>query len=158
MSIVFDYLTNPKLWIGLFAAVCLAGTHYAAWDYGRLLGEVELSAYKRTQAEAAEKATKEAVAREREMTQRFVKAERTRHEALQTISDRYNSALDELRSRPERASSQDPSAAACEGATGAGLSRPDAEFLEGEAAGAARLQTALSSCYKQLDLFEELNK
>jgi len=63
---------------------------------------------------------------------------------------RYESIIAGLRERPtERASGASgvPSAATpAAGCTGAGLARPDAEFLAGYAADAARLQSALAQC------------
>lgn len=66
------------------------------------------------------------------------------------LTARYESIIAGLRERPtERASGDSglPSVATPgAGCTGAGLARPDAEFLAGYAADAARLQLALASC------------
>lgn len=60
--------------------------------------------------------------------------------------------LDGLRERPERAADVPEGArVGCQGATGAELSRPDAEFLVGEAARADELRAALDACYTVLD-------
>ena len=49
-----------------------------------------------------------------------------------------------LRTRPDRLPAA--ATAACEGGTGAGLSRPDGEFLAGLAARANQLRAALAEC------------
>jgi hypothetical protein len=66
------------------------------------------------------------------------------------IVSRYNADLERLRNRPE-ARSESPSglpegAASGVGCTGAGLSKPDAEFLSWYSASAARTQAALDAC------------
>lgn len=61
-------------------------------------------------------------------------------------------AIAGLQNRPDRkpaATGSVPSAApACQGATGAELSRPDGEFLAREAARADELRAALGACYR----------
>jgi len=60
------------------------------------------------------------------------------------IAAERDRALGELRKRADRL--PEASRAACEGATGAELSRPDGQFLVGEAARADELRAALQSC------------
>jgi len=60
------------------------------------------------------------------------------------IADQLANALERLRNRPERL--PDATLTTCKGATGAELSRPDAGFLEREAARADRLRSALEAC------------
>lgn len=78
-----------------------------------------------------------------------IRSTERRNAELDTISRRLAAAQRELRNRPERR----PEAAteACQGGTGAGLSRPDSGFLEGEAARANRLRAALRQCYEWID-------
>jgi len=68
---------------------------------------------------------------------------------VRSVNRRLADALERLRNRPERAS--EPARAACEGGSGAELSRPDAGFLEREAARADELRAALSACYAWID-------
>ena len=71
---------------------------------------------------------------------------------LVDVRRNLNIALDSLRSRPDRAPGvSEAPRADCAGGTGAELSRPDAEFLVGEAARADRLRAALDACYAVLD-------
>lgn len=76
---------------------------------------------------------------------------KTRQEAAnekRRIAARYEHTIAELRQRPEtRAPAGVPEgAAAGVGCTGAGLARPDGEFLARYAADAARLQADLQTC------------
>jgi small-conductance mechanosensitive channel len=73
--------------------------------------------------------------------------ERTKDKQIRAITGRLNATVEQLRQRPERV----PVTPACEGATGAELSRPDAEFLAREAARADRLRQALAACYQLYD-------
>jgi len=68
------------------------------------------------------------------------------------INTRLRADLAGLRNRPER--SGDLSAVSrpgCTGATGAELSRSDAEFLVGEAARADEIRAGLAACYAVID-------
>lgn len=64
-----------------------------------------------------------------------------------------DAALDGLRRRAERPAGAVPadSRTACAGATGAELSRRDAEFLVGLAARADQQRAALTACYEVID-------
>lgn len=68
------------------------------------------------------------------------------------INDRLRSDLIGLRNRPERTAGL-PTATgpACQSATGAELSRPDAEFLSWEAARADEIRAGLIACYQVID-------
>lgn len=61
------------------------------------------------------------------------------------IGGKLNAALDSLRNRPADRLPES-SRAACDGATGAELSRPDSRFLVGEAARADRVSADLRAC------------
>lgn len=80
---------------------------------------------------------------------------RKKDEQVAAINSRLRTALDSLRDRPEKRSSQTGSAASPagtpEGATGANLSGPDGRFLAGEAARADTLRSALEQCYRDYD-------
>ena len=75
-----------------------------------------------------------------------------KHEAVRLAAD-YAAVIDSLHNRPEaRASGGVPeSPDAGTGCTGQGLARPDAVFLSGFAADAARLQLALNACQTAYD-------
>jgi hypothetical protein len=88
-------------------------------------------------------------------------------EKLQEKENAKNSALAErdaaiarLQSRPgrqpARPSTAAPASPTCTGTTGAELSRPDAEFLVGEASRADVLRAALQQCYGQYEAAREV--
>lgn len=70
--------------------------------------------------------------------------------ALRRVRADLDSALDELRQRPDRPVPGDAAAAGpCAGATGAELFRADAEFLAREAARADDLRAELGACQQR---------
>ena len=80
---------------------------------------------------------------------------RKKDEELAAINGRLRVALDGLRNRPTERSAAtgfatNP-AGNPEGATGAQLSKPDGQFLAGEAARADTLRAALAGCYRDYD-------
>lgn len=71
---------------------------------------------------------------------------------LARINRDLRADLDRLRQRPERAAGvPETGRPACAGGTGAELSRPDAEFLAGQAARADELRAGLIACYAVID-------
>lgn len=70
--------------------------------------------------------------------------EEVKNDEIRRIAAARDAALRELRNRPERM--PETSAASCAGSSGAELSRPDAEFLVGEAARADQLRADLEAC------------
>lgn len=68
------------------------------------------------------------------------------------VQRNLDAALGELRNRPERPSGVPEGARAdCAGASGAELSRSDAEFLDREAARADTQRAGLVACYEVID-------
>lgn len=133
-----------------------------------LTGAVGWKAYTAGQAEAEQRLTAMYVAEKLE-TQKAVNAElvkaREREERLlavmrqssqeyndelQRVTVEHNNIVDSLLNRPNIRTDSDrgvpESASTDTGCTGKGLARPDAEFLAGYAAEAAKLQAALNSC------------
>lgn len=140
-------LRGPLMWLALAVALT-----FGSLLYGFVKGEAHVQAKWDAARIAAEtKATKDRADQlKREMSlQRLAdtRLEEGKREA-DRIRNKYDAALDGLRQRPEgRADTGTPEApSASVGCTGKGLARPDAEFLAGYAADAARLQSALSEC------------
>lgn len=73
-------------------------------------------------------------------------------EKIAAADKRLRIALNSLRSRPDRTVylPSDPRPD-CKGSTGAELSRPDGEFLAGEAARADSIRAGLEACYAYAD-------
>jgi hypothetical protein len=129
MSMLSQFAVGCLLVIGLFLSGMGYGTHRANARHELL------------RLQAVEKA------RERETAlQQQIEVNDEQHKTeLDRIAAARDAALRRLRERPERV----PAAAtpACDGASGAQLSRPDAGFLTGEAARADQLRADLDACY-----------
>jgi hypothetical protein len=91
--------------------------------------------------------------REKALTEALDKQRLERRREIDRITAEYRRTLDSLRERPDRPSDGGvpEGAAAGVGCTGAGLAGPDAAFLAGYAADAARLQLALDQCKAAYD-------
>lgn len=127
-------------------------------------GQAELAAERQDRAEETverERIARRATERNRQIEQARTAAaaalERQKDEAIQNLDARLRDALGRLSDRPERpagggaAASNPAPAPAC---TGAGLYRPDAAFLIGEAAAAARIAVERDACH---DRYESLD-
>lgn len=129
MSMLSQFAVGCLLVLGLFMSGMGYGTHRANNRHELL------------RLQAVEKA------REREASlQEQIEVNDEQHKAeLGRVAAARDAALRRLRDRPERLPAA--STPACNGATGAQLSRPDAEFLTGEAARADQLRADLDACY-----------
>lgn len=125
----------------MYRIVIVAGVAFAAgWQVNSWRLE---SNYHKEKLEILVQAKKDLERSERQAEE----IERTKNRQIRAITGKLNATVEQLRQRPERV----PVAPACEGTTGAELSRPDAEFLAGEAARADRLRQALATCYQLYD-------
>ena len=92
---------------------------------------------------------------ERQMTEAVGLAEQDKQNEIARIRNSYSAQLASLQQRADRKpaspSGVPQATAACEGATGAELSRPDAGFLVSEAARADELRAGLAACYQAYD-------
>lgn len=151
-------LLKPKLPIlGIVVLILgiLFGTHKViVWkEVRKAVAQTEQSmsaAYNEKLLQASE------LAREREqvMVSSADKIRKEKDAQIASLNTRLGTALSSLSERPQRPSSASQGApASCigAGATGAQLSREDAEFLVREAARADKLMTALDQCYRQYD-------
>jgi TolA-binding protein len=141
-------------------ALALLAALGALWRTDSAL-EAERLAHQTTKTERADEARKRAEthgkelvrAQEREIALKAVasRLQQENRDENRRIAALYQRELDGLRNRPEARAGADTGgvpegAAAGAGCTGAGLARPDAAFLAGYAADAARLQAALDHC------------
>jgi hypothetical protein len=128
-----------ETWLMRMAAVALAVAGFYFWADHR--------GYERSEKKHAD-----ALEQQRAENQTKMDNLRTDYDALTELKDeeikRTAAERDRiaasLRNRPERMS--ETAQAACQGGTGAGLSRPDGEFLVGEATRANELRAQLSAC------------
>ena len=139
----------PNPWIILAAIIALGGS----WTLGNWHGHrTEATTWKaRIEKERADAVTA-ALNIERKQQKAVNDALQKQNVDLRTINDRLAGDVERLRQRPERPARM-PEAAdtRCQGASGAELSRSDAQFLARLAARADRLRAALIACYAYAD-------
>lgn len=137
--------------IGLMVAV-IAGAGIAGWMWRGAIAERDIATIEKSIAQQREQAATEARATERKQQEKVNEALREQNSALAGVADKLRLELGRLRNRPERpAVVPEAPRAACEGSTGAELSRPDAEFLAREAARADEIRAGLVACYQVID-------
>jgi hypothetical protein len=144
----------PSPLIAIATAVLLTATSFG-WGYivgnGHGKDKVQASWDKQRAAMAEDAARQQTEARKREQELQ-ARADQIRQEKAREVTAltrRHAAIVDSLRNRPEaRAAVTDvpPAASDGVGCTGQGLARPDAQFLAGFAADAARLQAAFDQC------------
>ena len=151
----------PYRWLA-FVLVGLALVGFG-WVKGAQHGERKLDAYKiKAEKENIIRAQKAAKTTANLLSDAGV-LEEVKNAEIKAIDRKLALArADGLRLRAERSEPSPATTAACKGATGAELSRSDAEFSLREAARADRLRAALAQCYTQYDkardAFEKLAK
>lgn len=97
-------------------------------------------------------AVQQALTTERDRQEKANAAIRKQASEQAAINARLRADLASLRNRPERAANVSAvSGNRCAGASGAELSRPDAEFLSWEAARADEQRAGLAACYQVID-------
>lgn len=145
---------------GLVIAAIIGGLAWKWHDFksdliekGRVEGRAEIQALWDKDTQDREKAFAALQAdyrtKEQAYNARIVKLQQDKAHEVARINTSLQLALDSLRDRPyKRAAPPDPATftADSEGGTGAGLARPDAEFLAGYAASAAQLDSELNFC------------
>jgi len=138
---MFPNLTIIRIGIALVGALaCLTGGFLAGQRWVQAEWDEQIA--QEAQAELAA----EQSAREKEHQDAVDQQAREdlKAQELRTVSARLADALERLRKRPDRM--PDATTEACQGASGAQLSGPDAGFLEREAARANELRAALREC------------
>ena len=155
LPLAFISFLTPKvlLTLGVVAVLSFVGwkTYSSGYTNGSAMIQIRFDQYILVHQEAAMEAKITAEARERVLTSEIVRIERVAKNEKSGIIGRYESALAELRERPER---PDPrgnigvseTATSPTGCSGAGLAKGDAEFLAGYSADAAKLKSALQQC------------
>ena len=151
---IWPLLANRWMLGGLVAAVVAAGGAWMAYSAGYEAGATRVQAAWDKQAAATAQAhiaeLHRAAARTGELAAKVEQLQRSHRNEIRRIERTHADLVDSLRYRPEaRAGAGNvptDTAAGAAGCTGAGLARPDAAFLAGFAADAARTQAALDAC------------
>lgn len=143
---------NPWVLLGLLA------TYIAAIGGGYLWGDTTRNTAWLAKTETDKrKAIEEALTTERENHAKANTIIRQQVSEQAAIAERLRSDLIGLRNRADRTSAEShTSGSVCQGATGAQLSRPDAEFLSWEAARADDIRAGLIACYKIIDITQQV--
>ena len=135
--------------------IALAATSLLAYSTGQSAGERKIQALwtaeKLIQTRANVDALLTAQAKQTAMEAAVTKIQKAHKHETTRITTEHRKLVDSLRNRPtERANSGGVPQGSTSGVgcTGAGLSRPDADFLVGFASDAARTQAALNTCVK----------
>lgn len=150
-------LTNRWVLGGLAGLLMLGFSYWKGYTYGKEVIQEDWDAAKVVQEREALAAASKAIAKERELQAKADKIQKERLRESQIVNSRYNALIDSLHERPEtRADGGMPEGAdVAMGCTGEGLARPDAEFLAGYAADAARLQSAYNSCRQAYEVIQD---
>lgn len=138
---------NP--WVILGAVLTAIGLVFGGYAWG---DSARNTAWLAKTEKDSRIAVEEALTLERQQQGVVNEAIRQQSANLASINTRLRADVISLRNRVERASAAGQSArSGCAGATGAELSRPDAEFLVGEAARADSIRAGLATCYQVID-------
>lgn len=143
--------------VSLIAAGVLAVTALGAGLFGYTQGaksvRAELDAYRAATAMAQEQLRADALARERTLQANANRLRKEMTNEKNRLAAVQRELVDGLSDRADRPGdgSVSTTAGAAVGCTGAELARPDAEFLVGYAADAARLQLDLKACKAAYD-------
>lgn len=130
-------------------ALLVAGAGSFGWVKGAAHVEKSFDIYRSQQEATTARAAAKAAQLTTDLKARAAELEKIKNDEIKAIDLRLSTALASLRSRPARRVETPATAAACTGATGADLSRPDAEFLVGEAARADHQRQRLDLCVRQ---------
>lgn len=150
---MLGFLINKWVLGGLAGLLMLGFVYWKGYNHGKEVVQKEWNAQKVEDERIAQEWKDKVRVTEQAMQSAIDKVQREKIDAKKIADSRYNSLIDSLRDRPEARETQrvpnDSSDAV--GCTGAGLARPDAEFLAGYAADAAKLQAAYDSCKQAYD-------
>jgi len=152
-----SWLFDPRVWASLALAAALVGLVWwvdnNGYSRGHAVAQAKFDSYK---AEQSAKYNK--LVADTEMQSQKLKGESDAQRVMDAAAiamgnTRYNALAASVRNRPERptnvAGVPTGAGASVGGCTGAGLARPDGEFLAWYSINTYRLQTALRSCQAQ---------
>lgn len=137
----------PYRWLALM--VLCASLFGYGWVKGAEHGAVKLDAYKAQQQKQVDAAAARAGQTSRDLLSDSLILEKVKNDEIHAIQSRLAAALVQLRQRPARRADVPAAAAACAGATGTDLARPDAEFLARYDSLALSYQSELGHCVAQ---------
>ena len=128
----------------LVVAGCLIGWTINGWRLGSSIASLKAS-----YAEESTRVLVEVRNREKSLIEASERTRKDRDAKVKNLNGRLNAALSELQQRPSRSTSSPTDTASCSGATGANLSKEDAEFLVRESTRADTVVEQLNYCIAQ---------
>lgn len=154
---MLGFITNRWVLIAIAVIVFSGGSFWKGVQHGKKIVQTKWDAEKVVWQQEMQAEKDKAWAKERDLQAKADKNLKEKVGEYQTVSVRYHALLNSLRERPEARAESGVSEAADDGVgcTGEGLARPDAEFLAGYAADAARLQAAYNSCKQAYEAVTE---
>lgn len=157
MIIETVYAIRGLVIVALITGIAAAGwkVHDAGYQAGVTKTKAAWDAERAKAAQEYAQAQEQARKTEQQLQARIDAIRKERSREVATISRRHDAIVAGLRDRAAKRaatpSGVPQTAGAGVGCTGAGLARPDAEFLAGYAADAARLQSAFDACKTAYD-------
>lgn len=152
---MLGFLMNRWVLGGLAGLVMLGFSFWKGYTYGKENVQEKWDAEKVVQERKMLAKANEAIEKERQLQAKADKIQKERIRESQIVNRRYNALVDSLRDRPEaRQDSVPADSTNAVGCTGEGLAKPDAEFLAGYAADAARLQAQYNACRKAYEVIQ----
>jgi hypothetical protein len=150
-------LMNRWVLGGLAGLIMLGLSFWKGYVYGQNNVQQKWNAEKVVLEREAQELKDQAREAERNMQKEVNRIQRERHHAVKAADTKYNALINSLRDRSEDRdfNAMSDSSGDVAGCTGAGLARPDAEFLAGFAADAERLQAAYNSCRQAYEVIHE---
>jgi len=148
-------LVNRWVLGGLAGLIMLGFSYWKGYTHGKDVVQKEWDAYKVVQEREVQAQADKSRQIERQMQAHADIIQKERIRETQIVNRRYNALIDSVRDRPEaRQDSVPASTDNAVGCTGEGLARPDAEFLAGYAADAARLQAQYNACREAYEVIQ----
>ena len=123
---------------------CLIGWTTNGWRLNASIASLRAS-----YAEESTRVLVEVRNREKSLIEASERTRKDRDAKVKNLNGRLNAALSELQQRPSRSVNSPTDTASCSGATGANLSKEDAEFLVRESTRADTVVEHLNYCIAQ---------
>lgn len=151
-----DLIIPPQVKLAILAAAII-GAAGAGWWIRGTIADADIANINADIATQREQAVTSAREIERKQQEAANETLRKQNQALGTIATGLRRELARLQSRPSRPADSVPKApgTTCQGATGAELSRDDAEFLVREASRADEIRAGLIGCYEVIDIIQK---
>ena len=146
---------TAKLWLAVALAAALSGAAWwaynAIYDQGADSVQVKWDAVELERSQQSAKVAADALQTTKDLQATTEQLRKTSHAQISALNQSLAAAIAGLSNRPARpdAGSVPGDTTAGAGCTGAGLYRPDAEFLARESARADKLRVDIAQCQSQ---------